>query len=335
MEQTPVATVARLNIALKMPAPLQERILAFPMVHLLREAYPDANLHFICPEHKIEMLYALPFDGFWHPWKDREIKTIFDVHRFTATHAFPEIDIFISLGTTTRELALGKMLGAKKRIGFSEGWKNWFTTTPVRRPTGHHVSEEFYALFKEFTNRRLPEKMQVQGKVLPPYYTDDETPFIAVDLYPFAPGKLDEFWYNYFSLHEGKRFVLFFSSEEAQGGLLAEKFIQRLPTSNRYDLFVNPNWIELGKMLTQAKGLVARAGAVVSYATYLGTDALVIYETGEPRRDAPLPFFANWQLMDLRDPTLSNTPASKGVIRAKPQVDPVVLFERTAQMFFF
>lgn len=309
--------------------------MAFPMVHLVREAYPDANLHFICPEHKIEMLYTLPFEGYWHPWSEREIKTILDVHRFTATHTFPEFEIFISLGASTNDLALGRMLGAKKRVGFSEGWKNWFTTTPVKRPVGHHLSEEYYALFKEFTNRRLPEKMQVKGKELPPYYADDETPFIAVDLYPFSPGKLDEFWQAYFSLHEGKRFVLFFSSEEAQGGLIAEKFIQRLPTTNRYDLFVNPNWIELGKMLSQAKGLVARSGAVVSYATYLGTDALVIYETGEPRRDAPLPFYANWQLMDLRDPTLSATPASKSVLKPKPQVDPVALFERTSQMFFF
>jgi len=338
MDQTPTLVAPdRLNIAIKMPAPLQERILAFPMVHLLREAYPEANLHFICPEFKIEMLYALPFEGYWYPWKEDEIQTIMDVHRFVATGNIPHIDIYINLGDTLRELTLGTFLDAKKRVGFADGWKSWFTTCPVKRPVGHHISEEYYALFKEFTNRRIPEKLQVKGKELPPFYKEEEGPYLAVDLWPFSPGKLDEFWFDYFSLHEGKRFVLFFTEDEAKGALLAEHFIQRLPTTNKYELFLSTNWIDLGKMLAHAKGVVGRGGASISYATYLGTDALAIYETGEPRRDAPIPFYANWQLLDLRDPTLAS-PTDKavlGIVKPKPQVDPVMLFEKTSQMFFF
>ena len=311
--------------------------MAFPVIHLIREAYPEADLHFICSEHKIEMLYALPFEGFWHPWKDDEMKSVLDAHRFAATHAFPPIDIYINLGDSLTDLALGTFLDAKKKVGFAEGWKRWFTTCAVNRPVGHHMSEEYYALFREFTNRRIPEKMQVRGKELPPFYKEEEGPYLAVDLWPFSPGHLDEFWVDYFSLHEGKRFVLFFSEDEAKGGLLAEKFIQRLPPTNKYDLFLSPNWIELGKMLAHAKGLVARGGASISYATYLGTDALAIYETGEPRRDAPIPFYANWQLVDLRDPTkaVRAQPAEGNVLKPRAQVDPVALFEQTSSMFYF
>ncbi|MBY0516725.1 MAG: hypothetical protein K2P81_07450 [Bacteriovoracaceae bacterium] len=307
------------------------------MLHLLREAYPDADIHFICPEHKIEVLYALPFDGFWHPWKEDEIQTIFDVHRFAVHLNISKVDIYISLGENINELALGRFIGAKKRIGFSDGWKNWFLTTPVKRPIGHHVSEDFYALFKQFTNRRIPEKMQVKGKEMIPFYTDDETPYLAVDLWPFSPGKLDNFWLQYISMHEGKKFVFFFSEEEAKGALLAERFVAKLPSTNKYELFLSPDWIELGKMLTHAKGLVARGGASVSYATYLGTDALAIYETGEPRKDAPIPFYANWQLMDLRDPTVTQAqPKVEGAsIKPKPQVDPIELYKKTSEMFFF
>ena len=74
MDKTPATKTDRVTIAIKMPAPLQERILSFPMIHLLREGYPEADLHFICPEHKIEMLFALPFEGFWHPLPDGRIQ---------------------------------------------------------------------------------------------------------------------------------------------------------------------------------------------------------------------------------------------------------------------
>lgn len=311
-------------------------MLSFPMLHLIRDAYPEANLHFICPEHKIEMLYALPFEGFWHPWNEEEVESFMDAHRFAVNLTISAIDIYISLGDSLKEIALGYFLNAKKRVAFAEGWKRWFTTLAMKRPTGHHISEEYYALFREFTNRRIPEQMKVKGKELPPFYKEEEGAYLAVDLWPFDPLKLDDFWFEYFSLHEGKRFVLFFSEEEAKGALLAERLIQRLPKTNKYDLFLNPNWIELGKMLSHAKGLVARAGASISYATYLGTDTLAIYETGEPRKDAPIPFFANWQLMDLRDPSIATgTPGPAPLIKPRAQVSASALFNQTSQMFYF
>lgn len=336
MDQAPATKTDRVTIAIKMPAPLQERILSFPMIHLLREAYPEADLHFICPEHKIEMLFALPFEGFWHPWKEDEVESFLDAHRYVANLNMPPVDIYLCLGDTLKELAVGTFLDAKKRIGFAEGWKRWFTTLAVKRPLGHHISEDFFYLFKEFTNRRIPDQMKVKGKELPPYYKEDEGPYLAVDLWPFDQVKLDDFWFEYFSMHEGKRFILFSSQEEAKAGLLAERLIQRLPKTNKYELFLSPDWIDLGKMLAHAKGLVARAGASISYATYLGTDTLAIYETGEPRKDAPIPFYANWRLMDLRDPTIANTNQIKTeVIKPRAQVDPVQLFQQTSEMFHF
>ncbi len=315
--------------------------MCFPMVHLLRDAYPAADLHFICPKHHIEMLYALPFDGFWHEWVDEEVQTVLDVHRFAANLTLPKVDIYVALGDSLNDLVLGKFLNAKKRYGFGEGWKSWFLSRGVRRPVNHHYSEDFLYLYREFTNRRIPDDLKVKGKELPPFYKEDEPPYLAVDLWPFGAGKLDDFWAEFFALHEGKRFVLFSSQEEAKAGLLAERLVARLPGTNRYDLFLSPNWIELGKMLAHAKGLVTRAGVSASYATYLGTDTLVIYETGEPRRDAPLPFFANWQLMDLRDPTLIAAPAAattateSAALKPRPMVSADQLFEVVSKMFYF
>ena len=163
----------------------------------------------------------------------------------------------------------------------------------------------------------------------------DPKPYLAVDLYPFSPGKLDAFWDQYIELFDDRRFVFFFSKEEAKGALLAEHFVQRLPKRNKYDLFLNSNWIELGKMLAHSQGLVARSGPSITYATYLGIDALAIYEHGDPRLDAPFYNFANWQLLDVRDPSKGETPAPQGGIRGKSTVNPVVLFEQTNQMFKF
>lgn len=338
MDQTPDhAPVERQTIVVKLPAPLQERLLAFPFLHLLREAFPEADLHFISPQHKIEMLYTLPFQGYWHPYDDDGVGNVFEAHRFATTLKISKVDIYISLGKSVPELALGTFLSAKKRVGFAEGWKAWFTTVPVKCPTGHHKSEEFFALFQTMSNIKIPDKLRVMGRELPKFFKDTEEslPYLAVDLYPFAPGKLDQFWFEYFSLFEGKRFALFFSADEAKGGLLAESFVERLPKQNKYELFLNGNWIELGKMLANARGLVARSGASVSYATYLGTSALAIYESGDPRLDAPFYNFANWQLLDLRDPTNGSTVGGGGGVKGKPVVDPVVLFEQTNLMFKF
>jgi hypothetical protein len=306
------------------------------VLHLIRDYFPDADLHFISPQHKIEMLYTLPFQGYWHPWDDDGVGNILEAHRFATTLKIGSVDIYISLGDSVSELALGTFLGAKKKIGFAEGWKAWFTTLAIKRPVGHHVTEEYLELLNKMSNIRLPEKLRVMGRELPKFFHDTEAslPYLAVDLYPFSPGKLDSFWFDYFSMFDGRRFALFFSQEEAKGGLLGESFVERLPKQNKYELFLNSNWIELGKMLSHARGLVARSGPSITYATYLGTEALAIYDSGDPRLDAPFYNFANWQLLDVRDP-------SKGTVNAgittKGQsiVDPVVLFEQTNLMFKF
>lgn len=329
--------IDRQTIVIKLPALLQERLLAFPFLHLMRDSFPDADLHFISPQNKIEMLYTLPFEGFWHPWDDDGVANVFEAHRFATTLKVHNVDIYISLGDSIQELSLGKFIGAKKIVGFAEGWKAWFATLPVKRPVGKHVTEEYLEIFQTLSNIRLPEKLRVLGKTLPPFFKDtpESPPYLAVDLYPFSPGKLDGFWSDYFSMFEGKRFALFFSQEEAKGALLAENFMERLPKANKYELVLNPNWIEVGKMLSNARGLVARSGASISYATYLGTDALAIYESGDPRLDAPFYNFANWQLLDVRDPTKGSVVGTEGAVKGKPTVDPVVLFEHTLQMFHF
>lgn len=337
MDQTPTKEDKRVVIVIKMPDSLIERIMAFPAIHLIRDAYPEADIHFICSEYKIELLYALPFEGFWHSWNHEEIKSVLDVHRFVTQLTIPQVDIFISFSGTLNDLSLGTFLAAKKKVGFAEGWKRWFTTFPLKRPMGYHLSDDFLFLYREFTNRRIPEDLKVKSREMLNYYTEEEKPFLAIDLSPFPLGGIDSFWVDFISLYDNKRFVFFFSEDEAKGALLTDRFIEKLPTTNRYDLFLKPNLIDQGKMLAQAKGTITRHPFTASYTTYLGTDVIVIYETGEPRRDAPIPFYANWQIMDLRDPTLtrSDNAQKESVVRAKPSVSPQALYTQTQQMFYF
>jgi ADP-heptose:LPS heptosyltransferase len=335
MDQTAAEKTKRLIIVIKMPDPLLERLMSFPAIHLLRESFPEADFHFICSEYKIEMLYTLPFEGFWHPWKDDEIKSVLDVHRFVTFLNIGNVDIFISLGESLNEISLGKFLGAKKRVGFAEGWKKWFTTFSVKKPMGHHLSDSYLYLYKEFTNKKIPERLQIHSREMIPFF-EEETPFLAIDLYPFPAGRIDEFWINTINCFTEKKFVFFFSEEEGRGALLIDRFIEKLSTKNKYEFFTKSNLIDMGKMMAQAKGVVTRTPFIGSYATYLGTDALIIYETGEPRQDAPVPFYANWQIMDLRDPTLKQaTPESASAMKAKPVVNSDELLRKIHQMFYF
>ena len=256
-----------------------------------------------------------------------------DVHRYAVLAKISKADYYFNLDSGFNSAILGYFLGAKKRFGFNEAWwASWIYTIPTHIPVGFHHSEKLFQIFKEATHLKIPEDFKIKGKEFTPFYPEEVVNYIVLDLYPFDVGAVDEFWVNYIALHEDVTFVLFCSADVEKGGLLIESLIPRLSVKNRYKHFVNTNWIDLGKMLSRARGYVGRSGPAALFSAYLGINTIIIYEEGEPKLDAPFYFYANWELMDLRDPTLCQKP-KPGLFKPRLQVDPFVLYERSSRAF--
>ncbi len=287
-------TEKKLVVAIKLPFDLQERILAFPFLHLLNERLSDAEYHFITPKHRVEVLNLLPFRAFYHEFDENEIASIFDVHRFAVNSKIYNVDLFISLTNSFPDACLGLGLNAKKRLGFSNGWKTLVLNMKAQRPMGHHVCEDFFSLLKVYLGADVDTRIKVMSRELPPVIENwDSLPYIALDLSPVRSADVGDEWVELVSQFENQRFIFFSSEDQEKTQLLIEAFFSKLPKKNIYEFYIHKNWIELSKMMAYAKGVMAYNGPAASMSAYVGSKTLILFDREDPQRYAPLYFLAD------------------------------------------
>jgi ADP-heptose:LPS heptosyltransferase len=167
-------------IAIKLPFDLQERILAFPFLHAISEFYPKADIHIITPKMDAEVLNLLPFKAYYHLFNEDDIKTVLDVHPYTANAQIYNVDLFISLTNSFVDALLGIGLRAKKRVGFSDNWKTLVFTHKIPRPRGHHVCEDYLKLFELVAGAPSEKRLRVTSRPLNPIIEGEED-YIAIN----------------------------------------------------------------------------------------------------------------------------------------------------------
>jgi ADP-heptose:LPS heptosyltransferase len=285
-------------IVIKLPFDLQERVLAFPFMHALNERYPKSELHIITPQKDIEVLNLLPFKAYYHVFDEDEMQTIFDAHRFVVNAKINRVDIFVSLTNSFVDAFLGLALKAKIRLGFSDGWKTLIFNQKTTRPKGHHISEEFFALLKEHLRGTFDTKLKVMSRDLSPVIEDwDKLPYIAINLSPIRSATIETEWIELISRFENQRFVFFASEERDKVQLLFDTFLSKLPKTNLYVPFILKSWIDLGKMLAFARGVITFNGPGASMAAYTGSKVLVLYDQEDPQRYGPFYFLGESMFM--------------------------------------
>lgn len=319
-----------LSIVVKLPMSVEDRLHTFPALHLIRESFPSAVIHFVTPKHQMEILYLLPFKAFYHEWDENEIKTPMDVHRFCANMKIGIVNIYLSFTDTLNDACLGQFLRANRRIGFASGVKSFFYTIPIKRPINYHRGEEFLGVYKTLTNNSIADDLKVNSREMDNFYPDG-APYVAVDLYPLDPEENEEDWIKYFSFFEGKQFVLFASAETEKSAWHIQNLVPKLSTRNTYKILIYKNWIELGRVLSQARGVICNLGSVALLSTYAGTATIIMVGSEDPKLSAPFYFFADWLLLDTKDPSVSHANPSD-LIKGKPRVHPDVLFEKTIEL---
>ena len=321
-------------IAIKLPFDLQERLLTFPFLHLIRDLYPEAEIHFITPKWNIEVLNLLPFKAFYHEFEEDEIKTIFDVHRYTANAKIFNVDLFISLTNSFPDACLGLGLRAKKRVGFSDGWKTAVLNIKTKRPIGHHTSEDFMALYREIIGHHTDSRLKIISRELSPVIEDwDTNPYIAINLSPLREAIVGEEIFELMNFFENQKIILFASEEPEKVRVLMEPFLANLPKKNNYIYFFQKDWIDLAKMLAFARGVISYNGPVVSVSAYIGTRTIGLFDSEDPQKTGPLCFFADVLTLSASDPTLVHPVTTNNLLKDRKKFKMADIFEKAYDFF--
>lgn len=319
-------------IAIKLPFDLQDRILAFPFLHAISEFYPKADLHFITPKKEVEVLNLLPFKAYYHLFNEDDIKTVLDVHPYTANASIYNVDLFISLTNSFPDAALGIGLRAKKRVGFSDNWKTLVLTHKTPRPLNHHVVEDYMTLFELATGAGQDKRLRVTSRTLT-RIIEEEEPYIAINLAPLRAAEIEEEWVELISHFEGQKIVLFSSDDQVKVQMQMPSFIERLSKKNTYVNFKYHDWIELGRMLAFAKGVISYSGPCGALSAYVGTRSLVLYENEDPQKTGPFYFLADVAVMGVNNPTLVNSTTDKKVINDRVTFNMTEVFKKASEFF--
>lgn len=303
-----------ISIAVKLPLGLQERILSFPFLHALKEAYPKSEIHLITPKENIEVLNLLPFKAYYHEIEDEDLTNIFDVHRYCANTNIFNLDIFINLTNSFTDACLGLGLRAKKRVGFSDNWKTLVLNHKVPRLSGHHLVEEYFSLFKELTGSSFVPEKKVVSRELKPIVQSDES-YMAINLSPLRESMIEEEFIELISQFENQTIVLFASDEQVRTQMLMDSFIQKLPKKNTYINFTYRDWIELGRMVSYATGVITYSGSVGALASYVGTPAVILYENEDPQKTGPFYSLGEVAVMGVNNPILVHSAKEQKVLK--------------------
>jgi ADP-heptose:LPS heptosyltransferase len=321
-------------IAIKLPFDLQERLLSFPLLHKIRQKYPDAEIHFITPKKHIEVLNLLPFKAYYHEFDENEIRTVFDVHRYTATAKIYNVDMFISLTNSFADACLGIGLRAKKRVGFSDNWKTMVLTHKTPRLSGHHMTEDYFALYKAMVEANVELKLSVMSRDLEPNIPEwDSNPYIAINLSPLRQASIEQEIVDLINSFENQRIVLFSGEDQEEIQLLIEPFLNKLNKRNTYINYVHKSWIELGKMLSFSRGVITFNGSVASLSAYVGSKVVILYDSEDPKRYAPFYFQSEFLILGVNDPTLINSSQSSGILKDRKQFNMGEVASRSFDFF--
>lgn len=319
-------------IAIKLPFDLQDRILTFPFLHAVSEHFPKADLHFITPRKDVEVLNLLPFKAYYHLFDEDEIKTIMDVHPYTANTNIYNVDLFISLTNSFVDACLGLGLRAKKRVGFSDNWKTLVLTDKIPRPIGHHVVEDYMTLFNQKVGKESDKKIKIISRTLP-RIVEGEIPYVAINLSPLRDTNIEDEWIDLISHFEGQKIVLFASDDQIKMQMLIPRFIDRLSSKNTYVNFSYRDSIELGRMLAFSQGLITFSGAAGALAAYVGTKTVILFENEDPQKTGPFYFLSDVAIMGVNNPNLVNSANSSKVLKDRITFNMSEVFGKAHEFF--
>lgn len=258
-----------MKIVIKLPNDIKERLLAFPVVQGLYDYYKKYaeefflenreefkfEIHLLCQKDNIDVLNLLPFEAYYHPLEEEDLKSIFTIHR--ACVNFKKIntavDLYFTLTESFVDASIGKNIGARQVVGFDIGKNKWFLTKKVLKDTKKHFTESLYDLVNNYL-KSAEKPPFAKRRPVEPFYVDWQlNEYVVIDL-DIVEEQINENWNELFELTTNKNYVFFSSSlDRFQQELLINEYIAKLPQKNTYKLHNYTSNIELAKVLAHCK----------------------------------------------------------------------------------
>lgn len=277
-----------MNVVVKLPNDIGERVLAFPFLHILnqymeerllkikesgdsKDAEDKFQIHLICYDKGIEILNLLPFHAYYHELKEEDLISVFSVHRGCADFKLPkEIDIFISTTDSLVDASIGKNLKAKEKIGFNSTLNNWFLTKKIQKAVTKHRSEQISDLVKPLTGYISKIPVCLSRTLEKPSEDEEKKPYILLDL-DLIEDKINPVWRDLFELASGAHFILSLSREdEFTQELRISTFLKSLPKKNTYEFLKFPNFLEYSKFITFSQAFATTRADLTLLSSYCG-----------------------------------------------------------------
>jgi len=281
-----------MNLVVKLPEGVQEKILCFPFLHSLNEYYTKnleeddvLFIHLISNEADVEILNLLPFKAYYHVIPDDDLRTIFTIHRGVKNLKIIKTDIFLALTSGLIDALIGKNLKAIKSFGFSSGKNGLLLNYKIDQPLTGHFCERIY-LLSEILSEDWSRIKRVASRELDPFYIDwREAPYSVVNL-DLIGKEINQQWIDFFELFEGNLFVLSVDSVDInfQKSMLND-FIKKLSVKNTYKVLEADNYIDYAKALAFCDVFVSHDSNFVSIASYVGAQVFYLCRTGDSDMD--------------------------------------------------
>jgi ADP-heptose:LPS heptosyltransferase len=302
-----------MNLVVKVPNDLREKLLSFPLLHVLhREFSQDADeenpfrFHIISNKKGIDVLNLLPFEAFYHQVDNEDNKNIFRMHRACANFKINDVDIFINTTEGFVDTSIGKNLGAKTCIGFDVGKNSWILNKKSALPVGHHESDKIYTLAQHVLDE-VPEIPLVKSRELPPIYADyQENPYVVINL-NLVKGEIEREWIDLIELFVNKN-IIFMCSELEKHSQEPElkRFIEELPQKNNYKTFILNSNIDFAKLIAHSVCFVTHDSPLMHIASYCRAHTFYINKKENLQKTGPEHFTGKVRNFSLSDPTFQS-----------------------------
>jgi ADP-heptose:LPS heptosyltransferase len=304
-----------MNIAIKLPNDLNERVLTFPLLHTLHkelsvklEEEEALNIHLISLKKGIDVLNLLPFHAYYHELEEEDIKSVFSMHRACVNLKIETLDVFISTTDSFVDASIGKNYSAEKRIGYAIGKNSWFLNKKISKLAGQHFSSQTYELLKGVFEE-VPPIRNVYSRELPTAYADwNENPYTIINL-DVVGKEINPEWKDFLDLFTNKNFVLMASELDFENGdeiEMFQTFLESLPEKNTYKTFDYRSNIEFGKLVSYCTAFVSSDSPLVNIAAYCGAQIFHLHSKGKLNQFGPNYFIAEVRNFSITDPMFGN-----------------------------
>lgn len=279
-----------MNIVLKLPDTIEDKIQSYPTVHALVKYYKKIiedknaeiedeiehevlNFHFISNKKTVEILNLLPFNAYYHEFEEEDFKSVFTIHRALVNSKLEACDLFISFTQSLVDATIGKNLKALERVSFSSGKNNFFLSHKVNLLAGRKKSEQYFELLRPLLEDQFPEQIpNVCSKEMKEYYLDwRENPYVMINL-EVKDGVILDYYQELFDLSEHTNFVLM--ARDMDDEVYAEemrKYIETLNTKNTYKIFDSKSLIDFSKAVSYAWTFITENHQLYQVAAYCGS----------------------------------------------------------------